>query len=733
MMDPNPAGTSAQQHNAVAVKGVVNRIVYRNEENSYIVARFVEEGKSEPITIVGFVTEPTEGQHAVITGRWEYNAKFGQQFRIQDYRQCLPSSREGIERFLGSGLIHGIGPEMAHRIVERFGEESLKVIDETPHRLKFVPGIGEKRIAMICEGWKQHREVRHILITLNDLGLSPSLAQRIYAKYKSEAVQVIETNPYRLAYELRGIGFHKADAIALNAGKSPESPHRIEAAIYYYLNQASEDGHLYLPRTVLVERLATELKLSADLIEPVISELAVHATIIIDDREDDLPVYLKDLYDYEQDTAARVAHLMKSEVRYHVKVSDQLLSSLAQRLKIELDPDIAELVKTCINRRLMIITGGPGTGKTTLVRLILALLHHAGQNVQLAAPTGRAAKRMHEATGDDAVTLHRLLEYMPAKNSFQRNSLFPIDAMNLIVDEVSMVDMPMMASLLPALKEGGRLILVGDADQLPSVGPGSVLQHLLDLDTLPRIQLTRIYRQAQNSDIVMNAHRINHGQPPVVANEENTDFFFIEKDTPDDILSIIQKLVAERIPAKFGYDPLRDIQVIAPMRKGVAGVENLNVVVQELLNKSTATLKCGNMTFKLGDKVMQIVNNYDLDVYNGDIGIVSFIDADAGQLSVDYYGRAVVYEQAGLHEITLAYAISVHKSQGSEYKVVVMPLSDEHYIMMQRNLLYTAVTRAKKLVVLVGSKKSLFRSLSNNRISQRYSLLSRRCRRFMSL
>jgi len=732
-MDPNPAGTSAQQHNAVAVKGVVNRIVYRNEENSYIVARFVEEGKSEPITIVGFVTEPTEGQHAVITGRWEYNAKFGQQFRIQDYRQCLPSSREGIERFLGSGLIHGIGPEMAHRIVERFGEEALKVIDETPHRLKFVPGIGEKRIAMICEGWKQHREVRHILITLNDLGLSPSLAQRIYAKYKSEAVQVIETNPYRLAYELRGIGFHKADAIALNAGKSPESPHRIEAAIYYYLNQASEDGHLYLPRTVLVERLATELKLSADLIEPVISELAVHASIIIDDREDDLPVYLKDLYDYEQDTAARVAHLMKSEVRYPVKVSDQLLSSLAQRLKIELDPDIAELVKTCINRRLMIITGGPGTGKTTLVRLILALLHHAGQNVQLAAPTGRAAKRMHEATGDDAVTLHRLLEYMPAKNSFQRNSLFPIDAMNLIVDEVSMVDMPMMASLLPALKEGGHLILVGDADQLPSVGPGSVLQHLLDLDTLPRIQLTRIYRQAQNSDIVMNAHRINHGQPPVVANEENTDFFFIEKDTPDDILSIIQKLVAERIPAKFGYDPLRDIQVIAPMRKGVAGVENLNVVVQELLNKSTVTLKCGNMTFKLGDKVMQIVNNYDLDVYNGDIGIVSFIDADAGQLSVDYYGRAVVYEQAGLHEITLAYAISVHKSQGSEYKVVVMPLSDEHYIMMQRNLLYTAVTRAKKLVVLVGSKKSLFRSLSNNRISQRYSLLSRRCRRFMSL
>lgn len=724
---------TASSPDSISLKGSIHKIVYYNDENSYLIARFIQEGKTEPLTIIGTVSAPVEGQHAVITGRWEYNPKFGSQFRITDYRESRPSTCDGIEKFLGSGLIPGIGPEMAKRIVKRFGEDTLSIIDDNPRYLTQVEGIGSKRVDMILSGWKQHRETRHIIITLNDMGLSSGLAQRVYAKYKNEAVPIIQQNPYRLAYELRGVGFHKADQIALASGKSPASPERITAAVYYFLHKASDGGHVYLPRHELVERLAKELSLACEPISDVVDEMASKLKIIIEPDKNGVPVYLKELYEAEHAVAAAVAHMIAEPVAKPINTNAAAILTSAQMMRIQLNDKLAERIAECINRRLFIITGGPGTGKTTVVKLLLALLRAAQEPFQMAAPTGRAAKRLQETTGCDAVTLHRLLEYLPATEQFQRNALFPLESGTVIVDEVSMVDITLMRHLIGAIRQGARLILVGDADQLPSVGPGDVLRHLLSVADVPVIKLTKIFRQAHDSYIVTNAHRINEGEKPVFPKTagEQSDFYFIEKNGSEEILSLLKKVVVERIPASFGFNPFSDVQVLAPMRKGVLGVENLNRELQALLNSSSEQINAGFFTYKRGDKVMQTSNNYDLDVYNGDIGLIAAIDKEAGQVTVDYYGRTVVYEQPQLHEISPAYAISVHKSQGSEYSAVVMPLSDEHYIMLQRNLLYTAVTRAKKLVVLIGSNKALYRCLQNNRIRERYTYLADRCRFFM--
>lgn len=713
----------------VTMKGMVDKLVFTNPQNNYTVARFIEEGTQLQITIVGTVAGIVAGQHATVTGKWEYNPKFGAQLHISSYHECKPSSIEGIERFLGSGLIEGIGPEMAKRIVKKFKDQTLDIIDKQPGRLREISGIGHKRIKMISDGWKKHSSMRHIMVALHDLGLSSPLAMRIYNRYKEQALKVIEENPYRLAYEMRGIGFHKADDIALSAGQSPESPNRIQAGVLYYLRSNQDDGDVYTPRAKLIEKVAHELKLPAHIVEPVVDRMDTEQAIIVQKNHDGLPCYLKDMYEYETSVAERIALMSRLKPDSMIDINPNQLQGFAKKLRIQVGDELAQTLPQLINHQLLVITGGPGTGKTTLVRLLLALIAKERETVLLGAPTGRAAKRLNETTGREAMTIHRMLDYIPRLDKFQKNQADPLTADTVIIDEVSMLDMFVMFHLLNAVKPGTRLILVGDADQLPSVGPGAILQNLVSIEHIPTVRLTTIYRQAQNSYIVTNAHRINQGQRPVFPNDPDTsDLFFIEKNEPADILDIIKKLVAQRIPEKFRFNPVHDVQVLSPMRKGLLGVDSLNNTLQELLNPAHLSLTYGDTTFKLGDKVMQTKNNYDIDVFNGDIGTITNIDTEADQLNINFYGKEITYERTWLEQISLAYAISVHKSQGSEYPAVVIPLTDQHFIMLQRNLLYTAITRGKQLVVLVGSQSALDRCLHNNQIKHRNSLLAERIR-----
>ncbi len=716
----------------VTVKGLVNSIVFNNPQNNYTVARFIEERTEHQFTIVGVVPGIVAGQHAMVSGKWEYNPRFGPQLHITAYNECRPSSIDGIERFLGSGLIEGIGPEMAKRIVAKFKDKTLDIIDTEPGRLKEISGIGQKRIKMISTAWKKHHQTRHIMVALHELGLPASLALRIYNTYKEKSLTVIEENPYRLAYEMRGIGFRKADDIARAAGQPPDSPQRIEAGLLYFLQDHQDDGDVFTPYAKLIDRVAHELSLPVHVIEPVAQQMIDEGNIIREDDHEQQPCYTREMHEFETSVALRIADMSKQVTADKINITPAQLHTVANQLKIHLDADLADRLPELINHQLIVITGGPGTGKTTLVRLLLELFARAKETVLLAAPTGRAAKRLNETTGCDAMTIHRLLDYIPRLEKFQRNESDPLSADTVIVDEVSMLDMFLIHHLLKAVKPGTRLVLVGDADQLPSVGPGAILQNLVSIDHIPLVRLTTIYRQAQDSYIVINAHRINKGKRPVFAETpETSDFFFIEKKEPEAILEIIKKVVAERIPSSFKLDPIRDVQVLSPMRKGLLGVESLNTMLQELLNQSQSSMQYGDTTYKTGDKVMQTKNNYDLDIFNGDIGTVISVDTDGAQLTIDFYGKQIVYERAWLDQVTLAYAISVHKSQGSEYPAVVIPLTDQHYIMLQRNLLYTAVTRGKRLVVLVGSQSALDRCLYNNQIHQRNSLLDERIKHYL--
>ena len=712
----------------VTLKGVVHKIVFFNRENNYTVARFMPDGKDEPVTIVGVIPDIAEGKYGIISGKWEYNPKFGPQVFVKSFRESRPSTCEGIEKFLGSGLVEGIGPEIASRIVAKFKEKTLDVIDSEPGRLKNVEGIGQKRLKQIVTAWKKNRETRNIMIALNEMGISPGLAARIYNKYSQDTLTVIQQNPYRLAYELHGVGFRKADEIAVASGITPDAPKRIEAALYYCLYNFTEDGDVYTPYQKLIDKTAQELKIPANLIENICLKMQTDQKIVMEKGDDGQHVYTQDMFTYESTVAERLAKMASTSPAKKVLVSEQKLKKIAVKLKIEIDEDLPGKLADTLNRKLVVVTGGPGTGKTTLVKLILAVLSVENLSVRLAAPTGRAAKRLNETTGYEAMTVHRLLEYNPAKDMFVKNEYDPLDTEVLILDETSMLDITCLFHILKALPRDCRLVMVGDSDQLPSVGPGAILQNLVEIEKIPKIKLTRIYRQAQNSYIVQNAHRINHGKP-LLLDDKTADFFFIEQGSPDSSLEIIKKVVNERIPRKFKFNPLHDIQVLSPMKKGVLGVDSLNLCLQELLNQSDKSISYANNVFKLGDKVMQTKNNYDLEVFNGDIGFICDIDDDAKQVTINFYGNRVVYEKSWLDQVCLAYAISIHKSQGSEYPAVVIPITDQHFIMLQKNLLYTAVTRGKKLVVLVGEKDALQRCLSNNRINRRYSLLAHRIKK----
>lgn len=718
------------------LKGLVERITFTSEEDGYSVIKVRVPGQKELVTAVGNFISLSPGETLVMEGVWSNHARFGQQFRVERYETAAPSTVLGIEKYLGSGLIRGIGPKMAERIVKLFAERTLDIIDNEPVRLREVQGIGDYRIAQIKKAWEEQKEIRNLMVFLRSNGASAAHAVRIFKQYGSQSVKVIQENPYRLAMEILGIGFLTADKLAQNLGFQHDSPLRAEAGILYVLNEAAEEGHVCLPFSVLIERSGKTLQIEPGILEQAVSGLTADTRI----REENLgpaaaeafgdtrAIYPRAFHAAETGAAKRLS-LIQQYRSFRGKVDpDKAVEWLRGRLPFSLAPLQEEAVKQALTQKVIVITGGPGTGKTTLILAILTVYERMGARVCLGAPTGRAAKRLSEATGHAAATIHRLLEFSPQEGGFQRNEQKPLSADLVIIDETSMMDTIIAHHLLKAAPPHAVLILVGDSDQLPSVGPGNVLGDIIESGRFPVIRLTEIFRQAGQSRIITNAHRIRMGSFPDLKTEsgQNPDFYFIGREDPEEAVKTIVQLCTRRIPQRFGFDPVEDVQVLSPMHRGTIGAQNLNFALQHALNPSGITLERAGRVFRVRDKVMQIRNNYDKDVFNGDIGRIRRIDQEAQEVQIDFDGRVVKYDFGELDELVLAYAISIHKSQGSEYPAVVFPLLTQHYMMLQRNLLYTAVTRARKLVVIVGSMKALAIAIKNNRTQSRYTLLKER-------
>jgi exodeoxyribonuclease V alpha subunit len=705
-------------------RGYIDRITYHNPENGYTIARLVAEGQREKMTVVGAIAALEEGENVEVEGQWTNHAKYGRQFKIEHYRLVYPTTLEGIKKYLGSGLIKGVGPVSAKRIVDHFGEETLDVIDADPQRLAEVPNLGKKRVDMIAEAWEEQRHVKDVMVFLQSHGITTGYAVKIFKQYGQQAIQNVRSNPYRLERDIRGIGFRIADRIAQNLGLGKDAPQRVQAGIRYLLNQAADDGHVFLPggrqkpgQPGLIELAKEILDINAELIPPALEALRADDGAVTED----LRYYLPPLYHAEVGVASSVRRLLRADgvepMEAYVESDDGF----------ELAPTQREAVELASQQKVMILTGGPGTGKTTVTKCILQCFEKSGLKVALCSPTGRAAKRLGEATGREARTIHRLLEFQPGEGQFKKSYEDKLDVEALIVDEASMIDIVLMNALLRALPDGARLVLVGDVDQLPSVGPGNVLRDMIGSGEVPVVRLTQIFRQAATSHIITNAHRINDGQMPLLDNKNTQDFFFVEEKEPAHVVGVVEDLCARRLPAHGRYDARRDIQVLSPMYRGETGALNLNQRLQEKLNAGGRGFRHGGGEFRIGDKVMQIKNNYDKGVFNGDMGLVEDIDSDKQTLLVQF-DYSVEYDVADLDELTLAYAISTHRSQGSEFPVVVLPLTTQHYVMLQRNLLYTAITRAKEMIVIVGTKQALGMAVQNNEVAERFTTLQQRLR-----
>jgi exodeoxyribonuclease V alpha subunit len=716
------------------IQGLLEKITYYNEENDFVVAKLYEKDKKELTTIVGNLSGINLGESLKLTGRWVHNKKFGEQFQVERFEVTVPATLHGIQKYLGSGLIKGIGPIMAERIVKKFGLNTLEIIEKTPEKLSEVDGIGPKRIAMITKAWEAQKGIKEIMIFLQGHGVGAACSAKIYKQYGNQSIEVVKENPYRLARDIHGIGFITADKIAQNLGIAPNSLIRAKAGLIYVLNELTEEGHVYYPERNLVRKAKEILKVDEETITQAISELLIGKEIFVENihtKDNDKVVYLAPFYVAETGIAQRLKKLKESPSNIRPINPEKAIEWVQQKLKIELAQKQKEAVILAANSKVLIVTGGPGTGKTTIITAILRILQQLKLRILLAAPTGRAAKRMSEATGWEAKTIHRLLEYLPQKGGFKKDQDDPLEANVVIIDETSMVDTLLMYHLLKAIPPHAHLILVGDIDQLPSVGPGNVLKDIIESGIFPVVRLTEIFRQAQESMIIVNAHRVNKGEFPIfkeIDRKDTTDFYFIQKEDPKKVLEKVINICAERIPQRFGFNPVRDIQVLTPMHKGVIGVSNLNIELQKTLNPDQPGITHGSRTFRLGDKVMQIVNNYDKEVFNGDIGWVSRIYQEDKEIAIDFDGRPTIYNYSDLDEVVLAYAISVHKSQGSEYPVVIMPVTTQHYLLLQRNLIYTGITRAKKLVVLIGTKKALAIAIRNNKPQLRHTYLSERLR-----
>ncbi len=707
------------------LSGIVERITYNNEENGFSVIKIKSRGYAELVTVVGNLAAVNVGAAIRLKGDWRHDSKYGKQFSVVDYRETVPATIAGIEKYLGSGMIKGIGPVYAKRIVARFKENTLKIIEEQPDSLIDVEGIGQRRVDMIKRAWQEQKEIKNVMLFLQSNGVSTAYAVKIYKTYGNESINIVKTNPYRLADDIWGIGFKTADKIARQLGFDSNSFERCRSGLLYVLNELSNDGHCYALRDQLFEAAGSILELDRPLIEGTLDRMLEEKLVIGDEGN---AVYLPAFYYSELGAAKRVRQILAEESKYKAAGIEEHLKNIQEEHNIQYDDIQIEAVKTAAGSKLMVLTGGPGTGKTTTTLAIIKVFQKLNARVLLAAPTGRAAKRMAETTGLEAKTIHRLLEYKPPEG-YKKNEESPLDCDVLIIDETSMVDIMLFYNLLKAVSNETVLILVGDVDQLPSVGAGNVLKDIIESETVNVVRLTRIFRQAQGSAIVTNAHRINRGGTPNLKGGKSSDFFFIEEDEPQKVVETMTELCSKRLPNYYKVDPVNDIQVLCPMQKGETGAFNLNIILQEALNPAEVSIKYGGTVYRLNDKVMQIKNNYDKNVFNGDIGSITGIDTEDRMLTICFDGVNVEYDATELDEVVLAYATTVHKSQGSEYKIVVAPVTMQHYMMLQRNLLYTCVTRAKKILVLVGSKKAIGIAVSNNRMQKRNTMLVERLKR----
>jgi exodeoxyribonuclease V alpha subunit len=714
------------------ISGVLEKITYQNDETGFVVAKLQEKEKRGLTTLVGNLSGVHAGESLMLTGKWVQNPRFGEQFKVETFHITVPATLHGIRKYLGSGLIHGIGPVMADRIVDRFGLETLEVIEKAPERLSEIEGIGPKRVSLIQEAWRDQQEIKDIMIFLQGHGISATYSTKIYKHYGDQSIQMVRENPYRLSQDIYGIGFITADRIAQNLGIPPHSLIRAKAGLIFVLRELAEEGHVYYPERDLVEKAKEILKIDMEIVEEAIRALSEEKQVFVERTNPEKglqPVYLAPFYYAEAGSSERLKALMDCPSTVRPIQPEKAIEWVQERLRIEVAPKQKEAILSAARSKVLVITGGPGTGKTTIITAILRIFQGLRLRILLAAPTGRAAKRMSEATGWEAKTIHRLLEYSPQKGGFKRDQEAPLDADVVIIDEASMVDILLMYHLLKAVPPSAHLILVGDVDQLPSVGPGNVLKDMIESGRFPVVRLTEIFRQAEKSMIVVNAHRINEGELPVLremGKKDSTDFFFIEEEAPEEILRRVLLLSAEEIPRRFGFHPTREIQVLTPMHRGVIGTINLNLELQRTLNPAPPGVSYGGVTFKLHDKVMQINNNYDKEVFNGDIGWITGIDEESRELTIDFDGRLVSYASSEMDEVVLAYAISVHKSQGSEYPAVILPVTTQHYLLLQRNLIYTGITRAKKLVVLIGSRKALGIAIRNDTPRMRFTRLCER-------
>ena len=791
------------------LQGILERIVYENPDTGYIVGRLSARDHSELITVVGSLASVNPGESLLLQGEWVDNARYGRQFQIEKYETILPANVVGLRKYLGSGLIKGIGPKMATRIVRKFGMDTMDIIEHNPEKLARIPGIGKHRVKIIKEAWEAQREIKNVMLFLQSHDVSTTHAAKIYKTYENDAIAIVTENPYRLADDIYGIGFVTADTIAQKLGIDKDAPHRVQAGIKYVLSQKADEGHVFQRHDELIEACQSILEQEPEAIGEGIRGLIEKDEVMVPDFTDLLhtdeqvavgetqsdyeigsqasvnslqsetsdahreplsthnsqpitdnhsAIYLTPFYYAELGVANQFLRLLSNgdqnlslgEPKASSSINATVLTQLEREMNIRFALQQREAIQTAITARAMILTGGPGTGKTTTTVGMIRLFEVQGRRITLTAPTGRAAKRLSETTGGEAKTIHRLLEFSPQINAFKRNRQNPLDTDVVIVDETSMVDLVLMNRLMQAIRPSTTLILIGDVDQLPSVGAGNVLKSLIDSQRIPVIQLTEIFRQAQESMIVMNAHRINKGDFPELTGDADRNFFFIEEDDPEEIVELICSLIADRLPQHYDYHPMDDIQLLCPMRRGTLGTENLNKRLQEVLNleytaPATHPLEKARFEprphrqvsqfsdrsrtaggFRIGDKVMQVRNNYDYDVFNGDIGRVVAIEYIDKKVHIQFPDKQVAYDTADLGELVLAYATTIHKAQGSEYPAVVIPLHTQHYLMLQRNLLYTGITRAKERVVIVGTKQALGICIRNNQVMERNSYLAER-------
>ena len=707
-----------------SLRGVVERITYANEETGYSVIKIKSKGYMDLVTVVGSMATVNVGSVITIKGFWSSNPKYGRQFDAKEWEEALPASIYGIEKYLGSGLIKGIGPVYAKKIVNQFKEKTLDIIEEEPDRMIEVSGIGKKRVEMIKKAWQDQKEIKNIMLFLQSYGVSTSFGSRIYKVYGNTSIEVVKENPYQLADDIYGIGFKTADGIASKLGIEKDSFKRCRAGIFYTLSQLSEEGHCYATG----EQLLTK---SMEILEVEESKIVMSMDYLIEQKEiiKEAPdkIYLPPFYFSENGVARRLKQIMQSHAKKQVRKSDEVIAQLEKNEHMTYDEIQRAAISLAEKSKVMVLTGGPGTGKTTTTHGIIQLFKESGMEVLLTAPTGRAAKRMSEATGMEAKTIHRLLECKPPEG-YKKNEDNPLEGDVLIVDEASMIDIILMYNLLKAIPDHMILIIVGDIDQLPSVGAGNVLRDMIDSGVVPTIKLERIFRQAMGSKIITNAHKINKGENPDLKGGRESNFFFIEAEDNEEVLQAIETLCTKRLPNYYKVNPIKDIQILTPMQRSETGVANLNSLLQVALNPCEIHLKRGATEYRLYDKVMQVRNNYDKEVFNGDVGFISAIDIEERTLKVKFDDKEIEYEALELDELVLAYATTIHKAQGSEYPIVIMPITFSHYVMLQRNLLYTGITRAKKVVVLVGNRNAIYKAVKNNEVKNRNTWLRERLR-----